>query len=60
MPEYITDNMEISSDEKKCDNINSDEEQIKHHDNAFFFEGAIFDVFLKERFLREQFLRMSF
>ena len=48
MPEYITDNMEISSDEKKCDNINSDEEQIKHHDNAFFFEGAIFDVFLQE------------
>ena len=26
MPEYITDNMEISSDEKNCDNINSDEE----------------------------------
>ena len=52
--------MEISSDEKNCDNINSDEEEIKHHDNVFFFEGSIFDVFLKERFLREQFLRMSF
>ena len=60
MPEYITDNMEISSDEKNCDNINSDEEQIKHHDNVFFFEGSIFDVFLKERVLREQFLRMPF
>ena len=60
MSEYITDNMEISSDEKNCDNINSDEEEIKHHDNVFFFEGSIFDVFLKERFLREQFLRMSF
>ena len=51
---HITGDLEISSDEenftgKSSDKGSSYKELEKHQDN-FFFEGAIFDVFLREKF----------